>query len=204
MIRVALAKGRLLESFINYLEAEQLFLLSNGLKHRQRQLLVTIDGIDFIIVKGSDVPIYVEQGIADIGIVGSDILNENKYNINNLCDLPFGHCHFSLAAKPVTNDYKKIATSYVQTTSRYFKNKGIDIEIVKLSGSIELACIVGMVDGIIDIVQTGTTLKANGLVEKEKIADISARLITNRTQYFKKGEEIESFINMLGVQMINA
>ncbi|HGZ6499712.1 TPA: histidinol dehydrogenase [Staphylococcus aureus] len=194
MLRIAIAKGRLMDSLINYLDVIEYTTLSETLKNRERQLLLSVDNIECILVKGSDVPIYVEQGMADIGIVGSDILDERQYNVNNLLNMPFGACHFAVAAKPETTNYRKIATSYVHTAETYFKSKGIDVELIKLNGSVELACVVDMVDGIVDIVQTGTTLKANGLVEKQHISDINARLITNKAAYFKKSQLIEQFI----------
>lgn len=201
MLRIAIAKGRLMDSLINYLDAIEFTTLSETLKNRERQLLLSVDNIECILVKGSDVPIYVEQGIADIGIVGSDILDERHYNVNNLLNMPFGACHFAVAAKPETTKYHKIATSYVHTAEAYFKSKGIDVELIKLNGSVELACVVDMVDGIVDIVQTGTTLEANGLVEKQHISDINARLITNKAAYFKKSQLIEQFIRSLEVSI---
>ncbi|HDE5069597.1 TPA: ATP phosphoribosyltransferase [Staphylococcus aureus] len=204
MLRIAIAKGRLMDSLINYLDVIEYTTLSETLKNRERQLLLSVDNIECILVKGSDVPIYVEQGIADIGIVGSDILDEHHYNVNNLLNMPFGACHFAVAAKPETTNYRKIATSYVHTAETYFKSKGIDVELIKLNGSVELACVVDMVDGIVDIVQTGTTLKANGLVEKQHISDINARLITNKAAYFKKSQLIEQFIRSLEVSIANA
>ena len=151
MLTVALAKGRLLKSFIKYLNEVEEPNIARALEQRERQLLITVNEIQFILVKGSDVPIYVEQGVADIGIVGSDILEEGNYVINNLLDLPFGECHFALAAKPETHTFNKVATSFTQTTRQYFEAQGLDVELVKLSGSIELACLVDMVDGIVDI-----------------------------------------------------
>lgn len=204
MLRIAIAKGRLMDSLINYLDEIEYTTLSETLKNRERQLLLSVDNIECILVKGSDVPIYVEQGMADIGIVGSDILDERQYNVNNLLNMPFGACHFAVAAKPETTNYHKIATSYVHTAETYFKSKGIDVELIKLNGSVELACVVDMVDGIVDIVQTGTTLKANGLVEKQHISDINARLITNKAAYFKKSQLIEQFIRSLEVSIANA
>ncbi|HCG74384.1 MULTISPECIES: ATP phosphoribosyltransferase [Staphylococcus] len=201
MLRVALAKGRLLDSFIDYLQRIKQIDMSEALLSRKRLLLLTVDSIEFILVKGSDVPTYVEQGIADVGIVGSDVLNEHKFNINNLLDLPFGKCHFALASKPQTTAYKKVATSYIHTATQYFANQGMDVELIYLNGSVELSCLVDMVDGIVDIVQTGTTLKANGLVEKRHIGDINAKLITNKEAYFKKSTEIERLIKQLGVSI---
>ena len=203
MLTVALAKGRLLKSFISYLANKNEQAIVNALENRERQLLITVNDIQFVLVKGSDVPIYVEQGVADVGIVGSDILEEGNYTINNLLDLRFGECHFSLAAKPETTEFTKVATSYMQTARQYFEAQGMDVELVKLSGSIELACLVDMVDGIVDIVQTGTTLKSNGLVEKETIKPINAKLITNKQAYFKKSTEIEGLIKRLEVSVID-
>lgn len=203
MLTVALAKGRLLKSFIQYLHDKQETKIVEALENRQRQLLISVEDIQFILVKGSDVPIYVEQGVADVGIVGSDILEEGQYNINNLLDLPFGDCHFALAAKPETTTFNKVATSYVQTAQNYFEKQGVDVELVKLSGSIELACLVDMVDGIVDIVQTGTTLKSNGLIEKDEISSINAKLITNKHSYFQKSKHIDSFIETLEVSLID-
>ncbi|MDK9863171.1 ATP phosphoribosyltransferase [Staphylococcus equorum] len=203
MLTVALAKGRLLKSFIAYLNEVNEQELVRALEQRERQLLISVGEIQFVLVKGSDVPIYVEQGVADVGIVGSDILEEGNYTINNLLDLPFGVCHFALAAKPDTTTFTKVATSYTKTARKYFEAQGLDVELVKLSGSIELACLVDMVDGIVDIVQTGTTLKSNGLVEKDTIKNINAKLITNKQSYFKKSAEIDDFIQTLEVSLID-
>lgn len=203
MLTVALAKGRLLKSFIAYLNEVNEQELVRALEQRERQLLISVGEIQFVLVKGSDVPIYVEQGVADVGIVGSDILEEGNYTINNLLDLPFGACHFALAAKPDTTTFTKVATSYNKTARKYFEAQGLDVELVKLSGSIELACLVDMVDGIVDIVQTGTTLKSNGLVEKDTIKNINAKLITNKQSYFKKSAEIDDFIQTLEVSLID-
>lgn len=201
MLRVALAKGRLLKSFIEYLQQVNQIDIATVLLNRQRQLLLTVDNIEMILVKGSDVPTYVEQGIADVGIVGSDILNGQKYNINKLLDLPFGKCHFVLAAKPETSRYKKVATSYVHTATQFFNKEGMDVEVIHLNGSVELSCVVDMVDAIVDIVQTGSTLTANGLVEKKHISEINAKLITNKESYFKQSSEIERLIKQLGVSI---
>ena len=201
MLRVALAKGRLLKSFIEYLQQVNQIDIATVLLNRQRQLLLTVDNIEMILVKGSDVPTYVEQGIADVGIVGSDILNGQKYNINKLLDLPFGKCHFALAAKPEISRYKKVATSYVHTATQFFNKEGMDVEVIHLNGSVELSCVVDMVDAIVDIVQTGSTLTANGLVEKKHISEINAKLITNKESYFKQSSEIERLIKQLGVSI---
>ncbi|WP_069727765.1 ATP phosphoribosyltransferase, partial [Staphylococcus aureus] len=98
MLSIAIAKGRLMVGFIHYIDVLEYTTFSETLKNRERQLLLSVDNIECILVKGRDVPIYVEQGIADIGIVGSDILDERHYNVNNLLNMPFGACHFAVAA----------------------------------------------------------------------------------------------------------
>ncbi|GGI42332.1 ATP phosphoribosyltransferase [Mammaliicoccus stepanovicii] len=204
MLTIALSKGRLLKDFIEFINLNGNEKWATALTERERKLQIEVENIRFILVKGNDVPTYVEEGIADIGITGSDILDEkDNLNVNNLVDLPFGYCHFALASKKNTTEYKKIATTYVKTTKKYFKNKGQDVSIIPLSGSVELAAVVNMVDAIVDIVQTGTTLKSNGLVEKESIGDINAKLITNKHAFFSKSERIEKFIEEIGVS-INA
>lgn len=202
MLTVALSKGRLLKDFIKFLERNNNHVWADAIIHRERKLQITADSIKFILVKGSDVPTYVEEGIADIGITGSDILKERpNRNINNYIDLPFGECHFSVAAKPNVTNIQRVATTYVKTTRDYFNQKGTDISIIQLSGSVELAAVVDMVDAIVDIVQTYTTLKSNGLEEREQIGEINARLITNKHSFFSKSKAIENFIQQLGVSI---
>ncbi|KIX90956.1 ATP phosphoribosyltransferase [Staphylococcus microti] len=203
MLTIALAKGRLLKSFIDYLTQRGERDLVQLIESRDRQLQVQTDQYRLLFVKGNDVPTYVEQGIADIGITGSDILAEKSYDVNQLIRLPFGACHFAVAAFEETTEYRKIATSFPKTAQRYFKETGRDVSLIELSGSIELACVIGMVDGIVDIVQTGNTLRSNGLVEKEFIGDVQAQLITNRQSFFTASDEIDAFINMLGVSLID-
>ncbi|QLK86844.1 ATP phosphoribosyltransferase [Staphylococcus sp. 17KM0847] len=201
MLTIALAKGRLLKSFIDYLAEQNVPELVARITSRERQLQIQTDQYHFLFVKGNDVPIYVEQGIADIGITGSDILEEQSYDVNQLLTLPFGECHFAVAAFDETLHYHTIATSFPNIAQRHFKETGRDVSVIELSGSIELACVIGMVDGIVDIVQTGTTLRSNGLIEKERIMDIQAQLITNRQSFFTASQEIDDFIKMLGVSL---
>ncbi|AVP36215.1 ATP phosphoribosyltransferase [Staphylococcus felis] len=203
MLTIALAKGRLLKSFIAYLASINQNELVEQLESRERQLQIKTENYHFLFVKGKDVPIYVEQGIADIGITGGDILSENQYDVNQLLALPFGQCHLSVASFDSTQTYKTIATSFPNMAQDYFKSTGRDITCIELSGSIELACVIGMVDGIVDIVQTGTTLRSNGLIEKEHIRDIQAQLITNRQSFFTQSSAIDAFIQMLGVSKID-
>ncbi|MCG3398706.1 ATP phosphoribosyltransferase [Staphylococcus massiliensis] len=199
MLTIALPKGRLLKDFIKYLDGRGAQEWVTTLEARDRQLMLTISQYDILLVKGSDVATYVEKGVADIGIIGSDILEETVPNVNYLIDLPFGHCHFAVAAKPETETFNRIATSYDATTKRFFEGLGQDVEIIHLNGSVELACKVDMVDAIVDIVQTGSTLRSNGLIEKQHIKDIQAKLITNKAAYFRKASDIDDFIQFLGV-----
>lgn len=202
MLTIALSKGRLLKDFIKYIEKHNNEIWATALNNRGRKLQIQIDNIQFLLVKGQDVPTYVEEGIADIGITGSDILDEREnLDVNNLVDLPFGYCHFAVASKPEITEYHKVATTYIKTTKSYFKKKGQDVSVIPLSGSVELAAVVNMVDAIVDIVQTGTTLESNGLVEKEKIGNINAKLITNKHAFFSKSVQIEKFIEKIGVSI---
>ena len=200
MLRVALAKGRLLKSFIEYLQQVNQIDIATVLLNRQRQLLLTVDNIEMILVKGSDVPTYVEQGIADVGIVGSDILNGQ-----NIILINYSICHLVNVILRWRQSQKHLAiksSNKLCTYSYSILNKeGMDVEVIHLNGSVELSCVVDMVDAIVDIVQTGSTLTANGLVEKKYISEINAKLITNKESYFKQSSEIERLIKQLGVSI---
>jgi ATP phosphoribosyltransferase len=164
-----------------------------------RSLYTIVDNVKFIFAKGPDVPTYVESGVADLGIVGSDIITEDTFNILNVSQLPFGDCHFSVAALPDQEEFRVIATKYTNIAHEYFKNKRQDVSLIHLNGSVELAPLLGLSDGIVDIVQTGGTLRDNGLVEHEKIMDIHARLIANKRTFYTKEDEIYDFIKEIGV-----
>lgn len=195
MINIALPKGRLGDKVFN--------ILSNAgydcseMREGTRQLIFTNNqsGVSYFLVKPSDVSIYVEHGAADIGIVGKDILVEYDPDVYELLDLNIGKCNMCVAAP---NDFEdnpelllRVATKFVRTAKNYFDSINRDIEIIKLNGSIELAPILGLSDVIVDIVETGTTLKENNLSVIKKIMPISARLIANKASYYFKTEEIE-------------
>lgn len=199
MITIALSKGRQLKDFINYLDSIQLTEWSTALKSVSRELVVLIDDIRFLLVKGEDVPVYVEEGIAELGITGSDVLFEQNRAINNLMNLPFGYCHFALASKHSQDEYPVVATKYVQYTQRYFNSIMQPVKIIDLKGSVELAATIDMADAIMDIVQSGTTLRENGLSEQVKLDEINARLISNKHAYFSKREDIQKIIDVLKV-----
>ena len=155
--------------------------------------------LSFILAKPVDVPTYVEYGVADVGVVGKDVLLEEDRDVYELLDLKISLCRLSIAGLP---DWKptfspRVATKFPRLTSAYFRERGQQVEVIKLNGSIELAPLVGLADRIVDIVSTGRTLKENGLVELEKMMDISSRLIANRVSYRMQSKAIEELVSRL-------
>jgi ATP phosphoribosyltransferase len=155
-----------------------------------------------VLVKPADVPTYVEYGAADIGISGRDVLLETRADVLQPLDLNFGHCKIAVAGPKGTHAINgiptvRIATKYPNITLDYFTARGIPVEIIPLSGSIELAPLIGLADRIVDIVETGKTLKENGLEILEVIAESSARLLINRAGYQTKREEVRALIQAL-------
>lgn len=200
MIRIAITKGRIEKDVSKLMKKAGFDVLP--IENKDRELIVkTKDDIEVIFVKANDVLTFIEQGIADIGIVGKDTLEESGFlEYNELLDLNIGKCYFALASfngyeERIVNRRKKIATKYPNIAKKYFRNLGEDVEIIKLEGSVELAPIVGMTDGIVDIVETGNTLKANGLKVLDKICDISTRLITNKVSLKYKSDEIYRIVD---------
>ena len=186
-ITIALAKGRLAELSIDLFES--IGLDCHEIKEKSRKLIFTDEKnkIKFVMVKASDVPTYVEYGAADIGIVGKDTLMEEGRNLYEMINLKFGACKIVVAGPQKLKDglnqlnHKRIATKYPNIAKDYFQNKkGQTIEVIKLNGSVELAPLVGLSDVIVDIVESGRTLKENGLVIIEEICEVSARFIVNR------------------------
>ena len=185
MIRIALPKGRLGDKVLAQFEAAG--YVCPEIHTPSRKLVFSTDEVSYFFVKPSDVPIYVERGVADIGVAGSDILMEYEPDVYSLLDLGIGKCRICVATKAdFEDDYGRplrVATKFRNVASKYYSSLGRTIDIIKLNGSIELAPILGLSDVIMDIVETGTTLKENGLVVKQDIASISARLIANKTAY---------------------
>lgn len=184
-ITIALTKGRLEKETIRILES--LGIDCTEVKDKGRKLILQSQNRDFrfILVKAVDVLTYVEHGVADIGIVGKDVLLENGKDDFEMLDLQFGKCDFCLASvpsyDPESQRRKVIATKYPNVAAHYFRQQGQDVEIIKIEGSVEIAPLLGLADAIVDIVETGETLRENGLVIFDKLAPISARLIVNRT-----------------------
>lgn len=195
MINVALPKGRLGEKV--YLAFEQAGFECPSIKENSRKLIFENPerGVRYFWVKPSDVSIYVERGAADIGVCGKDILAEYSPNVYELLDLKTGVCRMAVAAKKgFYDDGKhtlKVATKFENIAKNFYASKCRDIDIIKLNGSIEIAPILGLSDVIVDIVETGTTLKENDLEVIETILPISARLIANKASFKFKTEEIE-------------
>ena len=202
MINVALPKGRLGEKI--YAKFEQAGYECPSIKENNRKLIFenAEKGIRYFWVKPSDISIYVERGAADIGVCGKDILAEYTPSVYELLDLKTGVCKMAVAGKKEFYDDRettlKVATKFVNVAKAYYAQKGRDIDIIKLNGSIEIAPILGLSDVIVDIVETGTTLKENDLEVKETIFPISARLIANKASFKFKTEEIETLVARVG------
>lgn len=200
-ITIALAKGRLGKQAYKILKK---IGLGDSIDLDSRKLIFKDEKnkIDYIYVKPSDVVTYVEKGVADLGIVGKDVILENDTDIYEILDLGFGKCKFSIASIKGQNIYKKddtlkVATKYPEISKKYFKEKQQKIEIIKLNGSVELAPLVKLSDVIVDLVETGDTLKANGLEVIEDMFNISARLICNRISYRFQYDRIQSITKLL-------
>ena len=196
MLNVALPKGRLGEKVYAMFEAAGYECPS--IKENNRKLIFENEekGIRYFWVKPSDVSIYVERGAADIGVAGKDILLEYEPDVYELLDLKLGKCRMAVAGpKDFYDDGNrtlKVATKFTAIASDYYAGLGRDIDIIKLNGSIEIAPILGLSDVIVDIVETGTTLKENDLEVKATILPISARLIANKSAFKFKGGQIEA------------
>ena len=186
LLTLALPKGRLLRPALDLLRRAGV----DGIPEDSRRLLLTdaTARLRLLVLKPADVPTYVEYGAADLGIVGKDVLAEQEPEVYEPLDLGFGHCRLVVAEPkelwerddPAKWSWVRVATKYPNLTRRYFAERGIQVEVVRLDGSIELAPLVGLAERIVDLVQSGETLRANGLVEVAEIMPSTARLIVNR------------------------
>ncbi len=201
MINIALPKGRLGERVYKLLCA--IGYGCDDYDENSRKLIFadTKGEVNYFWVKPSDVAVYVELGAADVGVAGKDILDEYEPDIYELADLRLGKCRMCVAAKRGWRDDAgvplRVATKFPHTAEKYYAEMGRDIEIIKLNGSIELAPVLGISDVIVDIVETGTTLKENDLCVYAQISDISARLIANKSAYKFKYGQISSLCEKL-------
>ena len=210
-LTIALPKGKLF-----YL-AKDLFakvgFVADNLEEKSRKLVITNEELKlkFIIAKTADVPTYVEHGAADIGVIGKDVLMEAQKDVYELLDLGFGRCHLMMAvpkdkkrAKLTDYTHTRVATKFPNVAKQFFTRKGMQMDYIKMNGSIELGPIVGLSESIVDIVETGTTLRENNLDEIAFIAKASARLIANRASFKLKFDRISKLVKALEMELEGA
>lgn len=206
-LRIALTKGRLEKSTVALLE--QSGIDCSALHDKGRRLILPVKGentsLQVVLAKAPDVITYVEHGVCELGIVGKDVIMEHGGRFFEILDLQFGKCGFALACPKNTDFFhgyesKTIATKYPNVARRYFESKAMDVRIIKIEGSVELAPLLGLADGIVDIVETGATLRENGLEVVEQVAGVSARLIVNPAAMKLRKREIEDLAARLEAQ----
>ncbi|WP_108671598.1 ATP phosphoribosyltransferase [Peribacillus acanthi] len=199
-LTIAMPKGRIFEEAVGMLKAAGFNLPPEFDESRKLILEVEEENLRFILSKPMDVTTYVEQGVADIGIAGKDVMLEEERDVYELLDLKISYCYLAVAGLPNTkmsDVAPRVASKYPNVASTYFREQGEQVEIIKLNGSIELAPLIGLAERIVDIVSSGRTLKENGLVEYAKIAEITSRLIANPVSYRIKEERISDIVNRL-------
>ncbi|ADG06851.1 ATP phosphoribosyltransferase [Kyrpidia tusciae] len=191
-LTIALSKGRILPQTVALFRRAGLEV-PEDLDESRKLILPSADGrLRFILAKPVDVPTYVEYGAADLGVVGKDVLLEARRNLYELLDLGIGRCRMCLCGLPdLVWRTHRVASKYPHIAADYFRDQGKQVEVVYLNGSVELAPLVGLADAIVDLVETGRTLKENGLVIHEVIAPITTRMVANRMSFRLKGEAID-------------
>jgi ATP phosphoribosyltransferase len=203
-LTIALPKGRLFREAVTLLE--KIHCEAEGLGEGRRLVYEdTEQRTRFLILRPVDIPTYVEYGAADVGIVGKDVIEEGDRDVYEPLDLRFGRCRLvvaqpgSVSKEHALTDwsYIRVATKFPRITERYYNSKGVPVEIIRLSGSIELAPLVGLCERIVDLVETGRTLAENGLVEVGEIMRVTARLIVNRASQKTKYEQVTDLIGRL-------
>ena len=203
-LTIALPKGKLFSLSANLFE--KVGVTAEHLSEKSRKLIISNDAckVRFIITKTSDVPTYVEYGAADIGVIGKDVLVESGQDVYELLDLGFGKCRLMMAvpreerrSRLLDYAHTRVATKYPHIAEQFFAQQGMQMEYIKLNGSIELGPLVGLSESIVDIVETGTTLVENDLEEIAHIMDVSARLIVNRVSFKLKFDRIYRIVNDL-------
>ena len=205
-LRMALTKGRLEKSTAGLLERAGFDCQS--LRNKGRRLILPIGSgeIEAVLAKAADVITYVEQGVCDLGVVGKDTILEHGSHFFEIMDLGFGRCAFALAAPKGADFYggyrvKTVATKYPAIARRFFESKHMDVRIIKIEGSVELAPLLGLADAIVDIVETGVTLRENGLEVVEQVMAVSARLIVNPASMKLRKGEIEALAAQLSKEL---
>ena len=197
----ALPTGRLLRAVTGLLRRAGIPLPEG---HADRRLRLQGNGMEVLFAKDRDVPIYVEHGVADFGVVGRDILEERPAHIYEPLDLGLGRCRMVLArpeGRPLPEPPLRIATKYPAVARRHFGARGIPIELIRLAGAIELAPTMDLADAVVDLVETGTTLRDNGLVEEETLFESSARVVVNRASFRLRGPCLQVLLRRLETAM---
>src|SRR5699024_1866624 len=199
----ALAKGRTAKDSIKLLEKSGVYFDDFSNESRKLVFYDNTDRVKLIFVKAVDVPTYVENGAADIGIVGKDNIMEAQADIYEILDLKLGQCKFAVAgfnnSQPANGNVLTVASKYPAVAKAHFLKKGVSVEAIKLNGSVELAPIIGLADVIVDIVETGNTIRENGLTILEDLDSISTRLIVNKASFTTKSESVHAFINTIQI-----
>ena len=205
-LRIALTKGRLQDRSVELFEG--MGLDCTPIREPGRRLIHQIPNypLDAVLAKAPDVITYVEHGACDLGIVGKDTILEHGHAFYEVLDLGFGACRFALAVKEGFDFYggyqtRRVASKYPGVTRAFFEKKGMDVSVIKIEGSVELAPLLDLADGIVDIVETGATLKANGLVPIETVAQVSARLIVNTASMKLYKEQITDFMEKCQIEL---
>ena len=200
-LNIAIAKGRLGDK--GYELLKQIGLECKELEEDSRKLILTNEEnkVRYVLVKAVDVPVYVERGAVDIGLVGKDTIMEEERSFYEISDLNFGKCKFAVAAlegfEIDPSKTLRVASKYTNVARKYFLAKGMQVDMIKLNGSVELAPLIGLSDVVVDIVETGRTLKENGMVVIEEMHDISARLIANKVSFKVKNDRIKRIMKDL-------
>lgn len=199
-LTIAMPKGRIFEEAVELLRRAGYKLPSDFDDSRKLIIETAPEGLRFILAKPMDVATYVEHGVADVGIAGKDVLLEEERDVYELLDLKISPCYLAVAGLPNTQMNEvapRVATKYPNVAEAYFREQGEQVEIIQLNGSIELAPLIGLSDRIVDIVSSGRTLKENGLVEYERIVDVTSRLIVNPVSYRMKDARIDELVTRL-------
>lgn len=201
-LRIALTKGRLERDTVTLLE--KIGCDCSAVHDKGRRLILPVDGgkYEVVLAKAADVITYVEHGVCDLGIVGKDTIMEHGGSFYEVLDLGFGKCRFALAGLKNSNFFegyssRTVASKYPNVAAEYFAGKAMDVRIIKIEGSVELAPLLGLADAIVDIVETGTTLKENGLEVIDTVCKISARLIVNAASMKLRKDEIETLVGRM-------